>query len=120
MEEFDNMVLWPPELLMENNEFGPNSQSAIAIAKSCCSEQVWKSIVAVSNSYKSSNQYLFHQKWLQKKTTTTPQRKQQMSLTPTLFWYDNVHVCETAHYRDFVFDPLYKMVARGGKLAVSR
>ena len=28
--------------------------------------------------------------------------------------YDNVHICETAHYRDFIFHPSYKMVARGG------
>jgi hypothetical protein len=38
----------------------------------------------------------------------------QLSLTPTLFWYDNTHNAETAHYRDFVFNPQYKMVARGG------
>jgi hypothetical protein len=38
----------------------------------------------------------------------------QLSLTPTLFWYDNVHICDTAHYRDFIFHPSYKMVARGG------
>jgi hypothetical protein len=38
----------------------------------------------------------------------------QLSLTPTFFWYDNVHICETAHYRDFVFHPSYKMVVRGG------
>ena len=32
----------------------------------------------------------------------------------TLFWYDNVHLAETCHYRDFVFDPNYKMVKKGG------
>ena len=32
----------------------------------------------------------------------------------TLFWYDNVHIAETEHYRDFVFNPVYKMVKKGG------
>ena len=40
--------------------------------------------------------------------------KQQISLVPTLYWYDNVHICETRHYRDFIFHPSYKMVAKGG------
>lgn len=38
----------------------------------------------------------------------------QLSLTPTLFWYDNTHIVRTSHYRDFIFNPVYKMVARGG------
>ena len=38
----------------------------------------------------------------------------QLSLTLTLFWYDNTHVCKTSHYRDFVFEPKNHMVARGG------
>ena len=37
-----------------------------------------------------------------------------MSLVPTLYWYDNVHICETKQYRDFIFHPSYKMVAKGG------
>ena len=43
-----------------------------------------------------------------------PNKIAQLSLTPTFFWYDNVHICETAHYRDFIFHPSYKMVAPGG------
>lgn len=38
----------------------------------------------------------------------------QLTLTPTLFWYDNTHIVETKHYRDFIFDETSKMVARGG------
>jgi hypothetical protein len=38
----------------------------------------------------------------------------QISLVPTLYWYDNVHICDTKHYRDFIFHPSYKMVAKGG------
>ena len=37
-----------------------------------------------------------------------------MSLVPTLYWYDNIHICETRHYRDFIFHPQYKMCVRGG------
>ena len=40
--------------------------------------------------------------------------KVQASLIPTLFWYDNVHIARTEHYRDFVFDPKLKLVAKGG------
>jgi hypothetical protein len=38
----------------------------------------------------------------------------QAALIPTLFWYDNTHICRTEHYRDFVFDPTKKFVAKGG------
>lgn len=38
----------------------------------------------------------------------------QATLIPTLFWYDNIHVVNTSHYRDWVFDPLKHLVARGG------
>ena len=40
--------------------------------------------------------------------------KHHLSLTPTLYWYDNIHVVETSHYRDFIFNPQYRMVSRGG------
>ncbi len=38
----------------------------------------------------------------------------QASLIPTFFWYDNIHIVRTEHYRDWVFDPEKKLVARGG------
>jgi hypothetical protein len=53
-----------------------------------------------------------HQDWLA--SNPIPSAKAQLSLIPTFFWYDNVHICDTAHYRDFVFHPTYKMVVRGG------
>ena len=40
--------------------------------------------------------------------------KCQASLIPTLFWYDNVHITRTEHYRDWVFKPERKLVKRGG------
>ena len=30
------------------------------------------------------------------------------------FWYDNVHIAEVEHYRDFCFEERYRMVKRGG------
>eukprot|EP00927_Polykrikos_kofoidii_P009440 TRINITY_DN13935_c0_g1_i1.p1 TRINITY_DN13935_c0_g1~~TRINITY_DN13935_c0_g1_i1.p1 ORF type:complete len:387 (+),score=62.23 TRINITY_DN13935_c0_g1_i1:36-1163(+) len=35
-------------------------------------------------------------------------------LMPLIQWYDSAHVCETEYYRNFVFDPVRKLVARGG------
>ena len=35
-------------------------------------------------------------------------------MIPTAFWYDNVHVARTEHYRDFIFDKERKYVAKGG------
>mmetsp|Transcript_21293 Transcript_21293/g.44344 ORF Transcript_21293/g.44344 Transcript_21293/m.44344 type:complete len:395 (-) Transcript_21293:18-1202(-) len=40
--------------------------------------------------------------------------KCQASLIPTLFWYDNIHITRTEHYRDWVFDDKRKLVKRGG------
>jgi hypothetical protein len=40
--------------------------------------------------------------------------KCQATLIPTLFWYDNVHITRTDHYRDWVFEPERKLVKRGG------
>jgi hypothetical protein len=37
-----------------------------------------------------------------------------VTLLPTAFWYDNIHVVRTEHYRDFIFDPAKKLVAKGG------
>jgi len=39
---------------------------------------------------------------------------QSFFVSVVTFWYDNVHIAETAHYRDFVFGHKYKMVKKGG------
>jgi len=71
-----------------------------------------ENILALVETYKGSQQYMDHIEW--RKAAKIPKGKCQLSLTPTVFWYDNIHVCETNHYRDFIFDPEYKMVVRGG------
>lgn len=128
IDDMSDMVRHPPELLVDQTEYGPNSRSTAAMSESC-SPKVWKSVQSVATAYESSNHNLFYQEWLKRKNERASSegeeqnqstdgngndKKHQMTLTPTLFWYDNVHVCETAHYRDFVFHPSYKMVARGG------
>lgn len=37
-----------------------------------------------------------------------------LQLVPLIQWYDSAHVCQTEYYRNFVFDPKRKLVARGG------
>jgi hypothetical protein len=66
----------------------------------------------LAQTYKKSNQCLEQEEWL--KSHPTAPGLHQLTLTPTLFWYDNTHICDTAHYLDFIFDPRYQMVARGG------
>ena len=110
IDEMDEMILRPSDLLVDYDRYGHSTDS---MTESCCSDRILQSIVSVSKAYQSSNQRLCYEKWLQE--NPLPPGKHQMSLTPTLFWYDNIHICETAHYRDFIFDPSRKMVARGGE-----
>ena len=72
-------------------------------------KKMQKNLLSLQNTYWKSQQYLTH-------THKDDDDKNylQCSLTPTLFWYDNIHVCETSHYRDFIFDERLKLVARGG------
>jgi len=75
-------------------------------------EKLRENILVLAEKYKWSQQCIDHVEWLN--ASEVPKDKCQLSLTPTFFWYDNVHICETQHYRDFIFDPQYKMVVRGG------
>merc|ERR1712113_275968 len=80
------------------------------LIKHASKQKIEKNLEALAETYRGT---------IQCNTHTNPDDlqtlgKRQLSLTPTLFWYDNTHLCETAHYRDFIFDPKYKMVARGG------
>lgn len=110
-EELGNMILRPPELLLDAATYGPNGNSDEALAD-LVGEKVLKSIRACAGAYRTSMQCTKQLKWVQ--DHPPPEGKHQLSLTPTLFWFDNTHICETAHYRDFVFHLKYKMVARGG------
>ena len=109
-EELSELILRPPELALDAYDYGPEGSSCQEI--NCLHENVRKSVNLLAQTYMRSSHYLDHQEWL--KSHPTAPGLHQLTLTPTLFWYDNTHICETAHYRDFVFNPKYQMVARGG------
>jgi hypothetical protein len=113
-DQLGDMVLRPPELLLESGRYGPGSGPAAAMGVS--NEKVRGNVVALAETYRSSLQHAEHRAWLESRATPEQRDpgRQQLSLTPTLFWYDNVHIAETAHYRDFIFKPSYRMVAKGG------
>jgi len=112
MDDFDRLCLRPPELVVDASKFGPDSESTRAMAYP--SGALKENIESFSEAYRISKQYAAYQQWLDNLPQPLPPNNHQMSLTPTFFWFDNVHIAETAHYRDFVFNPRYKMVARGG------
>jgi hypothetical protein len=97
-EEMLDCVIRPPELTLDAGKYGTE-------------EIKLRENISIKKYYK-SNQYLDHIEWI--KSSKMPKDKCQLSLTPTFFWYDNIHICETKHYRDFIFDPQYKMVVKGG------
>lgn len=111
-DEMLQCILRPPELLLDAKRFGPNSESTQNIDYGPKGRKLHGNLLALAETYKGSHQFIDNVEWL--KASKIPEDKCQLSLTPTLFWYDNVHICETNHYRDFVFDPQYRMVARGG------
>eukprot|EP00980_Cylindrotheca_fusiformis_P005948 scaffold1262_cov106-Cylindrotheca_fusiformis.AAC.5 len=111
MEDMKSCILKPNELLLDAKQYGPNG-ATIEDMDFGGQAKLRKNIIALAETYKGSQSNADHQAWL--KQNPVPLGKTQLSLTPTFFWYDNVHICETAHYRDFVFHPRFKMVVRGG------
>jgi hypothetical protein len=110
-DQLGDMIFRPHELLLDAARFGPRSDRSADMVVT--SEKVRNSLLDLADTYRSSRHNLDYTSWLEKQESVDRER-QQLSLTPTLFWYDNVHIAETAHYRDFVFKPSYQMVARGG------
>jgi len=105
-EEMTEMILRPPELLVDDNiGYGPNAKS---IKLYGYKNTVEKRMYDFMDTYRGSLQARS-----EAEVPVVP-GKTQMSLTPTLFWYDNVHLAEVAFYSDFIFDPSLKMVVRGG------
>lgn len=102
-QELGQLVLRPPQLLLDE---------PIPPTKVECNAALSRNLEALGQRYVGTTQNQGHLEWLAQQSSSD--NISQCSLTPTLFWYDNVHICETAHYRDFIFDPVAKMVARGG------
>jgi hypothetical protein len=111
MDDMAACTLRPPELALDAGQYGPNSESSNNMDYAG-QEKLRENIQALIETYRTSQQNTDHLQWLQSNPVTPG--KSQLSLTPTFFWYDNVHISETAHYRDFVFNPKFKMVVRGG------
>jgi hypothetical protein len=110
LDELNDLVVRVPELLVDASRYGPDSDSAREMIYA--SDKLRENILGFAVTYSGSAQFLDQQEYL--KEHPTEAGKHQITLTPTLFWYDNVHVCETNHYRDFIYHSSYKMVARGG------
>lgn len=103
--ELGEMTLRVPELCVDASKYGPDSESTDAMIYT--SQALQDNVKAIAHTYRKSAQYLEQEQCVEP-------GKHQVTLTPTLFWYDNTHICETAHYRDFVYHEPYKMVAKGG------
>ena len=126
--EYDDMILYLPQLQVPSTQYGPNSASTNALSVN--NERVKQNILALAETYRGSAQATIECKVTTSRSSVprtdsdheavqspfheNQQQQQQMSLVPTLYWYDNVHICETKQYRDFIFHPSYKMVAKGG------
>lgn len=110
-DEMAACTLRPPELALDASKYGPDSESTRSIDHGW-SVKLQENIATLAESYKNTMQNQEYLEW--KRNHPLPDGKWQLSLTPTFFWYDNTHICETEHYRDFVFNPQYKMVVRGG------
>ena len=123
VDEFQRMILRPRELYIGNNVYGMDGTSVEDMLRSMSTKR--QSVLrSLKETYKGSHQYITYDeqsKHLQEGVSQEGQQQtinkdgyHQLTLTPTLFWYDNTHIVQTSHYRDFIFNPRYKMVARGG------
>ncbi len=113
LKELLDMVKMPPELALDAGDYGPNggvSVKSMEVIKQSSKQKIEKNLEILAETYRNTIQYTSHSNSAEIEALG----KRQLSLTPTLFWYDNTHICETSHYRDFIFEPKFKMVARGG------
>ena len=115
MDEFRTLILRPKELCIAGNIYGPDGDSYKSMPAPANKHRS-KTLQTLRDGYKGSHQNLNHLDWmkLSELQDNSSDGCSQLSLTPTLFWYDNTHIVETSHYRDFILNPKYKMVARGG------
>lgn len=102
--EIIDMVLYPPELALDAKVYGPDGSSVRNIE---VKGKLKENLDSLAQNYKETIQGKSH-------NYKREDDKYQLSLTPTLYWYDNIHVVETSHYRDYIFNPMYRMVVRGG------
>ena len=110
LDQMTPLILRPPELCLDVTQYGPDSISTKSMKVE--KEKLTRNLLTTAQNYRGSAQFATEQEWL--KENPVPPDKHQLSLTPTIFWYDNTHICETAHYRDFIYNNQFKMVNHGG------
>jgi len=116
VKELFDLVVLPRELVLDDEYI----QSSIDELRVLHSKSLWDNLVQLSQSYKTSFHNRSQREILQRRSMSSGSGEDDAigarpcSLTPTLFWYDNTHICRTEHYIDFVFSTKYKMVVRGG------
>lgn len=108
--EYDEMTLRPPELRFDSALYGPDSASCREALEA--HPQLQENLMAQACKYQDTSQCAEQEEWMRMHPANHGEH--QMTLSPTLFWYDNIHIAETSHYRDFIFNSSYKMVSRGG------
>lgn len=111
-EEYERMTLRLPELLVDASLYGPDSNSCKEGLEA--NPKLRENLLSLAEHYRGTSQCVDQHSWVQRNLDKQEQHQHQVTLSPTFFWYDNIHLAETEHYRNFVFNPLYKMVARGG------
>ena len=101
-QDLAKLVLRPSELRLDSTQYGPAVPvESIQVYGPHVNniDKLQKNLQALAINYRKSNQ--------NKTSTEGPKSSDethQLTLTPTLFWYDNTHIVETAHCRDFIFD----------------
>jgi hypothetical protein len=105
-KEYDSMILRPTELMVDASLYGPDSESCRQAL--VANPQLKDNLLTLAEKYRDTYQCM------DQPLATLESGKHQMTLSPTLFWYDNIHLAATTHYSEFIFNPSYKMAARGG------
>lgn len=107
-QTFDDMILRVSELLLPGDIYGPGGIKIESLKRA----KQQRRMLSWANAYAESS----HGRHIIQKAAVNEQNGAycQLSLIPTLFWFDNSHICETSHYRDFVFNDVFRQVARGG------
>lgn len=104
-KDFNSMVVRPPELCLAKETYGLGCGPSLEM-------DIRDPVQRYISPYEQSNHGVMQQKFAEEEPA--PPGKTQLSLIPTMYWYDNIHIVDTAHYRDFIFEESFRMVSRGG------
>lgn len=124
LNTLESMVIHSPHLQLSSSIYGQNGSSVQYMLNSVKErsdenkyKKLYQNFLSWQQNYFACEQGVSYVNQLQQQKESSAQyndKLQQLSLTPTIFWYDNTHIVQTSHYRDFIFDPRLKMVAKGG------